>query len=111
MLAAVALLAVRPAVTLAYPTGPLKYPQGPLKVADFTPTGTLVGGGQWVMVSGPLECWHGGTVRLRATITERSTRTQPGGIAQGTWRGHCTGTLQHWHLTAKASNGTTLRGG
>jgi hypothetical protein len=105
------LLMLAPAVTLAFPTSPIKFPVGPVKVADFTPTGTLVHGGSQVQVSGPLTCWKGGTVRLLATISEHSTRTQPGGIAQGTWKKRCTGTLQHWRLIATTSNGTTLRAG
>jgi hypothetical protein len=39
-------------------------------------------------------------VKLRATISERSTRTLAGGIAQGVWTGTCSGKTQQWHLTA-----------
>jgi hypothetical protein len=71
----------------------------------------LVSGGRAVVLSGPIRCWNGGTVKLRATVSERSTRTQAGGIAEGFWTGRCTGNAQHWQLTATATDGTIPRAG
>ncbi len=104
LLAVVLLALTAPAFALAYPIDPCK-------AADFDPSALLVNGGRAVKTSGPLRCWAGGTIHLRATLSERSTRTQAGGIAQGTWTGRCTGTSQHWHLTATTSNDTRLRAG
>jgi hypothetical protein len=104
-------LALAPAVALALPTGPVKFPTSPIRASESAHTGTLVSAGRQVVVSGPLQCWKSGTVQLRATISERSTQTLRGAIAQGSWRGTCTGALQHWHLTITAGQGTTLRAG
>lgn len=109
--AATALVLIALAAFAAAPTTVIAFPTGPVKVADFARSGVLAAGSRAAKVAGPLRCWKGGAVKLRATISQRSTRTLAGAIAEGFWTGRCTGSSQHWQLTAAATDGTTLRPG
>jgi hypothetical protein len=102
--AVVALAALAPAAALAFPNNPIR-------LKEFDHSGTLLAGGRQLQVGGPLACWKDGTVKLHATISERSTRTQTGALAQGVWTGTCTGNTQRWHLRLRAANGARFRAG
>lgn len=75
--------------------------------AAFTPTQTLIDSGRTLKLSGPITCPAGDTVRLRATLSQRST----GAVAQGVWSKACTGKGQHWHTTASVNDGVTMSAG
>jgi hypothetical protein len=74
---------------------------------NFDRSGVVVKSGRAVRVSGPMSCRAGGTVRLRATISQRAT----GAVAEGSWSRPRTGKTQHWHITANATDGADLKAG
>lgn len=76
-------------------------------LARFDRSGTIAADGGAVTVSGPIRCPAGYTVRLRATVSERAT----GAVAEGFWSKNCTGASQHWNLTAKVTDGVSLKAG
>jgi hypothetical protein len=87
-----------------------KDPAGCLRckpAAAFAPTQTLIASGRAVKLSGPIKCPAGDIVRVRATVSQRST----GAVAQAFWNKPCTGKGQHWHKTASVNDGVMLSAG
>jgi hypothetical protein len=77
-------------------------------VADFTPTQALSSTGQAVMLSGPITCPVGDTVRVVATVSQQST----GAAAQGVWSKPCNGvTNRIWHTSGTITDGVNLTAG
>ncbi len=99
------------AAVAACPPAVTAYPNSPIRAADFARSGRLLAGGARIFVSGPISCWKRGQVRLRATISERSTRALRGALAQGTWQGTCIGKRRRWQLTMTAADRTSFRAG
>ncbi len=52
--------------------------------------------GRRVSVTGPVDCTAGEQVQIHVSITQRST----GAVAEGNWKGECTGSLQTWGTDA-----------
>jgi hypothetical protein len=75
--------------------------------AAFDDAAQLANGGGTVRVSGPITCGMGDSVRIRATVSQAST----GAVAEGLWSKRCTGTLQHWHITAIVTDGAHFSAG
>ena len=75
--------------------------------AAFDRAALLTNGGGTVLVSGPITCKVGDSVRIRATVSQAST----GAVAQGLWSKRCTGTLMHWHITAIVTDGAHFSAG
>jgi hypothetical protein len=75
--------------------------------AAFDRAALLSDGGGTVLVSGPITCRVGDSVRVRATVSQAST----GAVAEGLWSRRCTGTLMHWHITAIVNDGAHFSAG
>ena len=75
--------------------------------AAFDRAALLTNGGGTVLVSGPVTCRVGDSVRIRATVSQAST----GAVAEGLWSKRCTGTLMHWHITAIVTDGAHFSAG
>jgi hypothetical protein len=75
--------------------------------AAFDRAALLANGGVTVLVSGPIICRVGDSVRIRATVSQAST----GAVAEGLWSKRCTGTLMHWHITAIVTDGAHFSAG
>jgi hypothetical protein len=75
--------------------------------AAFDRAALLANGGVTVLVSGPITCRVGDSVRIRATVSQAST----GAVAEGHWSKLCTGTLMHWHITAIVTDGAHFSAG
>ena len=75
--------------------------------AAFDRAALLANGGVTVLVSGPITCRVGDSVRIRATVSQAST----GAVAEGLWSKRCTGRPMHWHITAKVTDGAHFSAG
>jgi hypothetical protein len=75
--------------------------------AAFDRAALLANGGVTVLVSGPITCRVGDSVRIRATVSQVST----GAVAEGLWSKRCTGTELHWHITAIVTDGVHFSAG
>ena len=56
------------------------------------PNGRLGRDGRVVVLTGPIECTRGDSLRVQLSVTQAST----GASASGSTRLHCTGSLQQW---------------
>ena len=74
---------------------------------NFNRAGVIAKRGAAVMVSGPISCPTGDTVRLRATVSQLAT----GAVAQGFWSKSCAGSVQHWDMTAKVTDSASFTAG
>jgi hypothetical protein len=61
----------------------------------------LSGAGRQLLVRGPITCLAGDEVRIRVTVTQRTT----GAVAEGRWRRLCTGGSRHWTTKAAVAEG------
>jgi len=75
--------------------------------AAFDRAAQLANGGGTVQVSGPITCGVGDSVRIRATVSQASN----GAVAEGLWSKRCTGTVQHWQITAMVTDGAHFSAG
>jgi hypothetical protein len=59
---------------------------------------TSTNDGARVRATGPIGCTRGERVSIRFSVTQVAT----GARATGTWKGRCTGEIQHWQVRAPA---------
>ena len=67
----------------------------------------LSGAGRQLLVRGPITCLAGHEVRIRMTVTQRST----GAVAEGRWQRLCTGGSRHWTAKAVAEGSSAFAAG
>ena len=54
--------------------------------------------GARVRASGPIGCTRGERITIRVSISQAATEAR----ARGSWKGRCTGEVQHWQVRARA---------
>lgn len=72
------------------------FADGSVRVTRFDPALSLNASGRRVFVTGTVECTQGEKVQLHLTISQRLT----GAVAEGNWKGVCTGNPQVWETDA-----------
>jgi len=73
----------------------------------FDPTLEVNDNGRRVFVTGTVDCTAGGKVQIHVSITQSST----GAVAEGNWKGECTGSLQTWVTDAVVHGSGELEAG
>jgi hypothetical protein len=73
----------------------------------FDPTLKVHDNGRRVSVTGTVDCSAGERVQIHVRITQRST----GAVAEGNWKGKCTGSLQTWEIDAVVHGSGELEAG
>jgi hypothetical protein len=63
--------------------------------------------GRLVRATGPIACARGERVAIRIVVRQPATAAR----ARKRWKGHCTGEVQHWLVTARARRGTRFTDG
>jgi len=67
----------------------------------INPQAALATDGRQVVVTGHIVCRAGDSVEVQVTVTQRA-------LAEGIWRGSCTGVRQPWSTTARARGQTAF---
>ncbi|MGH2989684.1 MAG: hypothetical protein ACRDMA_07440 [Solirubrobacterales bacterium] len=63
--------------------------------------------GARVRATGPIGCTREERISIRVTVTQSAS----GARARESWKGRCTGELQHWQVRAHARRGTLFQTG
>lgn len=71
----------------------------------FDPTATISPDSRFVFVGGPIACTEGETVSVWAIVIQEEA------VAQGTWQGFCTGSIQRWNTVATTAGAATFEEG
>jgi hypothetical protein len=71
----------------------------------FDPTATISSHGRLVFVGGPIACTEGEAVSVWAIVIQEEA------VAQGTWQGLCTGSIQRWNAVATTAGAATFEKG
>jgi hypothetical protein len=72
----------------------------------FDPTATISSpDSRSVFLGGPIACTEGETVNVWAIVIQEEA------VAQGTWQGLCTGSIQRWNAVATTAGAATFEKG
>jgi hypothetical protein len=71
----------------------------------FDPTATISPDSRSVFLGGPIACTEGETVSVWAIVIQEEA------VAQGTWQGLCTGSIQRWNAVATTGGAATFEEG
>ena len=72
------------------------FADGSVRFRGFDSILAVSNNGRRIFVTGKLNCTAGDRVQVLARLTQRTT----GAVAEGTWKGECTGHLQVWDTEA-----------